>query len=199
MKAELNPVRKLLHWIVALMIFAMIPAGLIFTNFDNKPAIEALFGEGAFDAAFNLHKGLGLTVLALVMARLVAMLIWPAPDHRPPLGFLTRVFAKGNHGLMYGLLLLVPVLGWMGVSAFPAPLPVFGIFDAPPIAPENREMSKFVLWLHGLGAFALAMLALIHVAAAIWHRSVRGDPVFNRVSFGPGRKRRAAPEETSAE
>ena len=190
MKAELNPIRKLLHWIVAVLVIAMIPAGLIFTNFDNKPAIEALFGQGAFDRFFNLHKGVGLTVLALMVARIVFMLLWPAPDHRPPLGFVTRVLAKANHGALYALLIVVPVLGWMGVSAFPAPLPVFGLFDAPPIAPENREMSKFVLWLHGVGAFLIAALVVVHVSAGVWHRAVRQDTVFNRVSFGPGRKRR---------
>ena len=199
MNAELNPIRKLLHWIVAVMVILMIPAGLIFTNFDNKPTIESLFGEGAFDAFFNMHKGLGLTFLALTGVRLLAMLLWPAPDHRPPLGFATRVLAKANHGALYALLLLVPVLGWMGVSAFPAPLPVFGLFDAPRIARENREMSKFVLWLHGVGAFTLAALVILHAAAGIWHRSVRGDTVFNRVSFGPGRRRRREAVETPAE
>jgi cytochrome b561 len=199
MKAELNPIRKLLHWIIAIMVIAMIPAGLIFTNFDNKPAIESLFGEGSFDQFFNMHKSIGLTVLALMGVRILAMLLWPAPEHSPPLGFFARFFGKATHGALYALLVLVPVLGWMGVSAFPAPLPVFGLFDAPPIAPENREMSKYVLWLHGLGAFAIAALVIVHVSAGVWHRSVRRDTVFNRVSFGPGRKQRRAAAETPAE
>jgi cytochrome b561 len=195
MTAELNPIRKLLHWIVAILVILMIPAGLIFTDFDNKPMIESLFGEGAFDRFFNLHKAMGFTVLGLMLVRLLAMLFWPGPDHRPPLFAPIRILSKATHGAMYGLLVAIPVLGWIGVSAFPAPLPYFGLFEMPAIAPADKELSRYALDMHGLLAMTLAVLAVIHIAAGIWHRSVLKDTVFNRVSFGPGRKaRRAAAE-----
>jgi cytochrome b561 len=190
MTAELNPIRKALHWIVAILEIAMIPAGLIFTDFDNKPLIESLFGEGAFDRFFNLHKAMGFTVLGLVILRLLAALIWPAPAYKPPLFFPVRIAAHATHATLYALLIVVPLLGWLGVSAFPAPLPFFGLFDMPPIAPADKELSHFALYVHGLLAMTLAAIAVIHIAAGIWHRSVKRDTVFNRVSFAPGRKAR---------
>ena len=192
MTAELNPIRKALHWIVAILVIAMIPAGLIFTDFDNKPMIEGLFGEGSFDRFFNLHKALGFTILGLVILRLLAMLVWPAPPYSPPLFLPVRIAAHATHAALYALLIVVPLLGWLGVSAFPAPLPFFGLFDMPPIAPEDKELSKFALYVHGLLAMLLAAFAIVHIAAGVWHRSVKQDTVFNRISFGPGRKARRA-------
>lgn len=195
----LNPIRKLLHWLIAIMVIAMIPAGLIFTDFDNKPVIESLFGEGAFDRFYNLHKAIGFTILGLMALRVLAMLFWPAPDHQPRLAGPVRVVSKFTHGAFYALLIVTPILGWMGVSAFPAPLPWFGIVEMPPIAPQDKELSRFMLDLHGFAAFAIAGLVLIHVAAGIWHRSVRRDTVFARIGFGGAPAQPPAAEETPAE
>jgi cytochrome b561 len=200
MTYELNPLRKLLHWVIALMVIAMIPAGLIFTDFDNKPMIESLFGEGSFNQFFDLHKSMGFTVLGLMGVRLLLALLWPAPPYDPPLSAPFRILGGATHGLLYALLIVVPVLGWIGVSAFPAPLPVFSLFSAPAIAPPDKELSRYALDLHSLLAFTLAALATLHVGAGIFHRNVLKDTVFNRVSFGSGRaKRRAALEPAAPE
>jgi cytochrome b561 len=185
---RLHLTRRLLHWAIALLVLAQIALGLLFTDFDNRPTVEAMFGEGAFDALYDLHKSLGVTILALVVARIAAMLVWPGPPHQPPLPALIRIAAKLNHGGLYALLVLLPLLGWAGVSAFRAPVPVFGLFQAPHLAAENRPVSEFLLGLHGAAAFTLLALIAIHVAAALWHRQRRRDGVFERISFGRRRR-----------
>jgi cytochrome b561 len=181
--ARHHPVRAALHWVVAALVVGMIPAGLIFTDFDNRPAIEAAFGPGSFDAIYNLHKAFGLTVLSLVLLRLIARRIWPDPAYTTPLTPLEAQVSRAAHWALYGLLVITPVLGWAGVSAYPAPLPVFGLFDAPRIASENRAWAETLLELHGICALALGSLAAIHVAAAILHAR-RGDGVMRRMGFG---------------
>jgi cytochrome b561 len=172
-----------LHWLVAALVIGMIPAGLIFTDFDNKPAIEAAFGPGAFDWIYNLHKAFGLTVLMLVLLRLAARAVWPDPAYATPLTPLEARVSKIAHRALYVLLVITPVLGWAAVSAYPAPLPVFGLFEAPRIASENRAWAETLLELHGICALALGALAAVHLAAAILHAR-RGDGVMARMGLG---------------
>ena len=188
MTPRLNLLRRLLHWVVAVFIVGMVPAGLVFTDFDNRGWIEAWFGTGQFDAFYNLHKGTGIVVLALVLSRLGALLVWPAPPYAPPLPFVQRVLAHANHAALYALLVATPVLGWLGTGAFPAPMPVWGLFEMPALLGPDRELSGTLLAWHGRCAFALAALAVIHVAAALYHRNVRQDGVFRRIALIGGGK-----------
>jgi cytochrome b561 len=187
MTARLNLVRRLLHWVVAIFLIGMVPAGLVFTDFDNRGWIEAVFGTGQFDALYNLHKGTGIVVLALVLSRIGARLVWPAPRHSPPLPLPQRLAAGATHAALYVLMVATPVLGWLGTGAFPAPMPVWGLFEMPALIGPDRELAKTLLHWHGLCAFALAAIAVVHVAAALYHRNVRQDTVFQRIAlFGGG-------------
>jgi cytochrome b561 len=183
MAAKHNIVRRALHWLVALIVVVLAPFGLVVTNPDNSAAIEAALGQGASGALYDLHKSVGVLVLALMAARIGARLVWPDPPYTPPLGFAERVASKAAHGALYVLLVATPLLGWAGATAYPAPVPVFGLFRMPAIAPADKELSAWLLHLHSLGAWALASIAVIHVCAAIWHKAVRADTVYARISF----------------
>ena len=181
--ARLSFTRRALHWISAVIVIGMVPAGLIFTDFDNRESIEGMFGAGAFDELYNLHKSVGAVALAVVVARLLAALVWPAPNHGGAIPRVQSAVARGLHVALYALLVLTPVLGWAGVSADPAPLPVFGLFDLPTIVAPNRPVAEFLLELHGTCAILLISLVVLHVAAALYHRNVRKDGVFARIAL----------------
>lgn len=177
-----HPIRRLLHWTVALLVIATIPIGLVFTDFDNRAWADGAFGEGAFNTMYDLHKSIGVTILALMAARIGAKFVWPDPPHAAPLGPAQRIGSRSVHGLLYVLLIVAPLLGWAGVSAFPAPVPVFWLFEAPPLLSENRELSELLLEWHGAVALTIGALALVHIAAALIHRGVFRDHVFHRMA-----------------
>ena len=197
MTPRLNLLRRLLHWIVALIVVVMIPAGLVFTDFDNKGWIEAAFGQGSFNSFYDMHKSTGVLVFALMAVRVGARFAWPAPAHEPRLPFLERALATLAHIGLYLLLIAVPVLGYLGTVAYPAPVPVFGMFEIPAVMAPDRELSNTLLHWHGIGAFTLAALAVVHVCAALWHRNVRQDSVFDRIALRRAGRRsfRGAPAE----
>lgn len=176
-------IRRLLHWSLALLILLMVPFGLVFTDFDNRPWIEAWFGTGSFDHLYNFHKSVGFLILALVLIRLLAIRIWPAPPvtPRPPLH--ERAAATAVHALLYGLMISTPMLGWMGTAAFPAPLPVFGLFEMPTIIAPDRALSERLLHMHSLSGYALTTVATLHLCAALVHRNIRQDKVFDRMAL----------------
>jgi cytochrome b561 len=194
MTPRLNLVRRLLHWIVALIVVVMIPAGLVFTNFDNKGWIEAAFGVGSFNSFYDMHKSMGVVVFALMAARIGARFAWPAPPYQPRLPVLERALSTLSHVALYLLLIAVPVLGYLGTATFPAPVPVFGLFEIPAVMAPDRELSKTLLHWHGIGAFTIAALSVVHVCAALWHRNVRQDGVFNRIALRRIRRDRVPAE-----
>jgi len=140
--------------------------------------MEKTFGQ----SLVPLHKSLGLTVLALSLARVAWRLA-----HRPPplpLDFAPwkrRVSAAG-HGTLYALMILVPLTGWLRVSSGTRPLNWFGLFDLPkfPIAPRSAEAAA-ASSAHQILGYALAALAVLHIAAALHHRFVLRDGLIRRM------------------
>lgn len=129
---------------------------------------------------YSAHKLLGMLILLLVIARLVYRLRRGAPDHEPSLEPWHRAVSHATHWSIYGLLILVPLLGWFGVQLYPA-LDVFGLFSLPAAVGPDKDASRTVLWLHSLTAFALAALLAMHVGAALFHHFIRQDGVLTRM------------------
>ncbi|MEO1694115.1 MAG: cytochrome b/b6 domain-containing protein, partial [Pseudomonadota bacterium] len=124
------------HWLTALGIAMLIASGLWMTARS-----DANIWDATTNALYSGHKLLGFVVLWLVVARLVYRLVRGAPDDAPSLSPAQRVISHVVHWSLYGLLLMIPILGWLGVSAFPA-LTVFGIFDLPSIAAVDQAQAK---------------------------------------------------------
>jgi cytochrome b561 len=82
------------------------------------------------------------------------------------------------------LAMLQPFCGWIATSAYRAPIPVFGLFNLPPIWPENRAFSEQLFFVHNLMGIAIAGLAAAHIGAALYHHFVRKDRVLMRMITG---------------
>ncbi len=177
--------QRLIHWLVALAVLALIPAGLIIEGYqqDRVDAVNAAFGPGAFDTLYSLHKSLGLTVLGLMVLRVAARAMHGEPSYRRPPSARTRVMSGIVHATLYVLLFITPIVGWIGVSAYPAPAPFWFLFNARlPIA-ADRELSETLLGdVHGPLAILLAILAAVHALAALKHRIVDRDEVWGRMT-----------------
>lgn len=173
--------RRILHWTIALLVIAMLPAGAIFTDFDNRAAIEGLFGEGSFDLFYNAHKSTGFLVLFLMILRIAMSFIQPKPDYNPPLTSLEKAGSGAVHGVLYLLLVAMPLLGWAGVSAYDAPLPVYGLFDMPALLEKNRDLSEVLFSWHGYVAWAIVAFVAMHIGAALFHQFVKKDGLIRRM------------------
>ncbi|SOH92534.1 cytochrome b561 [Monaibacterium marinum] len=173
--------RKALHWIIAILVLAMLPMGLIFTDFDNKSAIEGALGEGSFDLVYGIHKSTGFLILGLMLLRTVMAFFQPKPPYEVPLTKVEKAGSGAVHGLLYLLLIAVPVLGWIGVSAYRAPLPFYGLFEMPPIVAQDREFSHTALGAHGIAAKVVMALLVAHIGAALFHGFVKKDGLLRRM------------------
>lgn len=165
-----------MHWATASAVLVMVPLGLAMTYRGNTLDIW----DGLTDALYSSHKVLGFLVLWLVSGRLAYRLLRGAPPDEPTLLWWHKAASHLVHWLLYGLLIVVPLLGWIGVSLYPS-LTVFGLVDLPALASPDEDLAKTVLGVHGKLAIAMALLACAHIAAALYHHVIRKDGVLRRM------------------
>ena len=168
-----GPVSQALHWSIALLVLAMAAIGL---SLDELPRSPKWFW------VYDLHKSIGLLLLALVVVRLAWRLYAGAP---PPVSGLPRIqrFAAGaTHAVLYLLILAMPLSGWLYDSASGLrPLQWFGLFAVPRLVGADEDLADDLHDLHEDLFAILVVVALLHVAAAVWHHVFRGDATLARM------------------
>jgi cytochrome b561 len=143
---------KVLHWVTAALVFCMFGSGVIAKQLGGGPVANTLM---------SLHKLTGVAILVLIVTRLVyrwtrPMAEWRLQAHRRPV----------LHWTLYGVAILVPLLGWAGISDFGA-REVFGGITLPPIWPEGAGYDMLLLQYHAYFAFALLGLVALHIGIAM--------------------------------
>ena len=92
------------------------------------------------------------------------------------------LFAAGIvHFLLYALLLLQPFVGWIATAAYPAPVPIFGLFDMPAVWGADRPLSDRLFVVHRIMGVSIGLLAIMHIGAALHHHFVRRDGILRRM------------------
>jgi cytochrome b561 len=172
-------VARFFHWLSVLVVFIMIGTGLVMV-YRGK---DLNIWDDLTNSLYATHKSLGLVLLALVALRLIYRLVHGAPADEPSLHFFHRFMSHVTHWSIYGLLIVLPLIGWYGVSLFPA-LNIFGGYSIPALASPDQALAKQVLWLHGLAAYLLILLVGMHIGAALYHHVIRGDNVLRRMLPG---------------
>jgi cytochrome b561 len=171
-----------LHWVIAFLILGNLLIGLTADSFPDtliRPVID-------------FHKSIGLTVLGLVILRI----LWRA-THRPPpfpadMGPAQRIGAHAAHYALYGLILLLPLSGWMHDSAFKDaaahPLRIFwvipwfrigAIADLP--AAQKEAFHSLMFAIHADAAWVLLGLLALHVLGALKHQWIDRQPELQRM------------------
>jgi cytochrome b561 len=162
-----------LHWLTALLIIGLSIVGLVMTELPNSPLKMQVYA---------LHKSFGLTVLALTLLRLAWRFIAGAPADLPA-SRLQTLAAKAVHGLMYFLLLAMPLSGWLFNSAAGFPLRWFNLVQLPKLfIGYNPVLKDLAHDLHESGFYLLAALLLVHAGAALFHHYVLKDDALKRMT-----------------
>ena len=168
-------VARFLHWLIAALVLFMLPLGVVIAYEWGGPAQTFLY---------NLHKSIGATLIPLVIIRLLYRLTHPAPPLPDDLHPAQRFAAQATHWALYVLILAQPIIGYIMTSAYPAPVPFFGLFNLPSIWPENRPLSDALVLVHRNLGIAIAVIAAMHIGAALHHHFVRKDRLLMRMISG---------------
>jgi len=173
-RTQFNLLARLLHWLMAAGVLAMLFMGVaMMSSLNLRPSL------------LNMHQSLGLGLLVLVIIRLTNRLISGAPPLPPSVPMVQRLISGISHCLLYGLLLALPIIGWAMRSAGGWPIRLADGLLLPPIAPVNPTLYSVLRDAHGVLGWALFALVIVHISAALMHAWVLRDGVFSTMT---GRK-----------
>ncbi|WP_233837821.1 cytochrome b [Paraburkholderia sp. ZP32-5] len=174
-------VARTLHWLTVLLIAVQFVIGWTMPDVhkDTQPV-----------GLIAWHLGVGSALIAVMVLRVVWRLTHqPAPDDLPPLlGFASRV----THFLLYVCLLLVPLLGWINASSRGWQVRLASVVPYPSLSPTGSPFGHAMGDVHGILAWVLFALIVMHVLAALFHRFILKDHVMQRMAPGAGPSRDAA-------
>lgn len=168
-----------LHWLVAVTVTGLFALGWWMTELN--------YYSPWYQSAPWWHKSIGLTLALVVVARIVWRLISPPPA---PLDTHTQTevrAAKAAHLLLYLLLFIIFVSGYLISTADGRPIEVFGWFAVPATLTAIPQQEDIAGWVHWIVACVLMGLAGLHAAAALKHHFIDRDRTLLRI-LGSGTK-----------
>jgi cytochrome b561 len=161
-----------LHWLMLLLIAAVYACIELRVNFPR--------GSDPREALKTWHFMLGIGVLALALVRLVVSLRGPTPAIRPDPGAMQKLLAKGAHLALFVLMIGMPILGWLILSAEGKPAPFFGL-ELPPLIGPDEARAESLEDLHKTAGTVGYWLIGLHAAAALYHHYIQRDDTLARM------------------
>ena len=168
---------KALHWIGAAIILLLLGHGWWMTHMAPRP--DRL-------AHYAWHSALGYDLLALITLRLLWRWLNPVPALPVDLKSWERVSARTGHVLLYVLMFIVSLTGWMVATTFRVPMTkdVFGIEIPPIITAVDRPVRRWIEESHMVLAYLLAVVVLIHILGALRHHWFKRNDILRRMTWG---------------
>ncbi len=169
--ARYGAVAQLFHWLTVALVLLLVPLGLTMTSLD---------AGWLQDALFTAHKSLGLTILMLTVIRLAWRWIQAPPPTSRDLSRFEMLTSLATHRLLYAVLLLMPISGYLMEVAGGFPLAFFGLDIVPRLLGKDPALAKLAEVAHLRLQYVIYALALLHAGAAL-HHHYRGHDVLRRM------------------
>jgi len=166
---------RVLHWLMAPLVLAMLLIGLGMVA-SVSPRHAALVA---------IHKPLGAALLVLVLLRIVVRLTHRVPPLPNDMPGWQRGVAHLSHLLLYGLLLVQPLVGWSMQSAGGYPVVLWGGFELPALVSPSVGLHTLLRGAHSVIAYVLLLTILLHLAAALFHGLILRDEVLPSMTGAP--------------
>lgn len=163
-----------IHWLM-LLLFIAVYASINLRELYPK-------GSDLREALKTWHFMLGMLVFVLVWLRLAARYSGPAPDIRPEPPGWQQLSAKLLHLALYALMIIMPLTGWLLLSASGKPIPFFGL-ELPALIGTNKELASQIKEVHEFIGTAGYYLIGGHAAAAFYHHYIVRDNTLMRMLF----------------
>ena len=164
--SEYGLLSKALHWAMALIIITLLGVGIYMADLPTDTEEQKQYAY----QFFGLHKSFGVVALVLIVLRLVWLRVSPAPTLPAVFERKERIITKAVQGLLYLLMILVPVSGYLMSNAGGYPINFFGIAELPALIGKSKEIGGIAHEAHGIMGFAIIGLIVLHVAGAVKHR-----------------------------
>lgn len=164
-----------LHWLVALLIFVAFPLGVYMHELPVSPDKLKLY---------SYHKWIGITILMLASARVMWRATYTPPPFPGSMAQWQHRVTHIVHGLLYVLILVIPLSGWLMSSAKGFQTVWFGVLPLPDLVGKDKALGELLTEVHEALNFTLLVLVILHVGAALKHHFIERQPFLQRMSLG---------------
>ena len=163
---------RVLHWLVALVILGLIGLGWWM--------VDLTYYDPWYNRSLELHKGIGMIGLPLALA----FVLWALVKRGPPLPEMPRwqrAAAHATHGLLFLLMLALPVTGYLISTSAGDGVGVFGLFEVPALVDGGERLRDLAVDLHYYMAYGALGLVCLHAGAALKHQLLDRDGLLRRM------------------
>lgn len=170
------PAARLLHWLMAVLLLAM-----LFIGVGMLSTLSAWHST-----LLAIHKPLGVLLLLLWVLRLLVRWRQAPPPLPADLPDWQRWGASCSHALLYGLMLVLPLVGWamQGAAGYPLLLAGWALPALPALVAPDPQLYAGLRLAHGYLAYLLFALIVLHLAAGLYHGLIRRDGVLASMTGG---------------
>ena len=166
---------KALHWLIVVLLIAQFIFAWTMPHIGRNTPVTTLI---------SLHFTVGIVILAVAVIRLIVRLMHGEPEPIDGLPPWQTTSAHVMHWLLYVLLFVVPILGWINASWRGMPIVMFGL-ELPNLIAKRAPYWGWTGDVHSLLAeYGMLTLVGLHVAAGLYHYFVRRDRVLQRMLPG---------------
>ena len=169
-----------LHWLIAALLLVEVAQGWWMQEIPKQP-------PGLRADQFNLHKSVGLVLLALVLVRLGWRLLHSPPSMAGVARWQLRL-AKINHAILYLAMFALPLSGYLGSVFSGYPIKWFGI-ALPLWGTANPAIKDFMSTVHLFVSWVLVACTALHIAGTFKHE-LAGEGVLARMAWRRGPRSR---------
>jgi cytochrome b561 len=162
---------RVLHWLMAAMILAMLGIG-----------VSMVVSLANYHVLVSIHRPLGIAILILVVIRFVNRLLNPPPPFPASMARMERLVATASEFLMYGLMFVLPLVGWGMLSAARYPIVLFGSLQLPFILPHDIALYAVLRRTHTILAYLFFFTFLAHFGAILFHTLIVRDGILKRMA-----------------
>ena len=162
---------RLLHWTMAAMILTMLCIGVAMVASLNN-----------YHVLVSIHRPLGIAILILVVVRFVNRLLNPPPPFPATMSRAEGLLAMASEFTMYGLMFVLPLVGWGMLSAARYPIVLFGSVHLPFILPHDAMLYSLLRAAHTLLAYLFFLTFIAHFGAILFHALIVRDGLLKRMA-----------------
>ncbi len=169
-------VARLLHWATALVILGLTGLGWWM--------VDLSYYDAWYNRGLDLHKSFGVIALVLGAAFILQKLLGQSPAPLSSLTKLERIGAKSAHGMLFVLMLLMPISGYLISTSSGDGIDVFGVFTLPALLQIDKQTRDLAIDVHYWLAYIGLGIIAVHALAAIKHHIIDKDRTLMRMLSG---------------
>lgn len=165
-------IQIIIHWLTAVIVLGLFGVGIWMVDLN--------YYSEWYRTAPDLHKSVGLTLFVLTCFRLLWLLSGPTPK---PLSHkkLERAAGKAGHYLIYLLLFVIMVSGYLISTADGRGIAWFGLFEVPGFGEFVNNQEDIAGDIHEVAAYGLIGIVVLHLLAALKHHFIDKDATLKRM------------------